>query len=300
MVAASAAGRPGGRRPAGGRGLRLVARRQQAADLHQHPAGLAAQHPRRLLGARPRAAASCGKLGGANAKPSTLMFAKFSPDGGRVAYVRENNLYVEDLASGAITALTTDGSRTLINGTFDWVYEEELMNYYADGWRWSPDGQQHRLLAAQRRLGEELRPDQQHRLALLQGHPDPVPQGGRDQLRRARRHRERRRRARPAGSRSRAIPANHYIAADGVGGQLERGDPPAPEPAAEHATRSCWATRGPGQVRTVLTEQDSTWVDVVDDVVWLDRAARASPGSASATAGSTSTSSPATARRCGW
>ena len=59
------------------------------------------------------------------------MFAKFSPDGGRVAYVRENNLYVEDLASGAITALTTDGSRTLINGTFDWVYEEELMNYYA-------------------------------------------------------------------------------------------------------------------------------------------------------------------------
>ena len=80
------------------------------------------------------------QLGGADAKPSTLMFAKFSPDGGRVGYVRENNLYVEDLASGGITALTTDGSRTLINGTFDWVYEEELMNYYADGWRWSPDG----------------------------------------------------------------------------------------------------------------------------------------------------------------
>ena len=57
-----------------------------------------------------------------------------------MAYVRENNLYVEDLASGTITPLTTDGSRTLINGTFDWVYEEELMNYYADGWRWSPDG----------------------------------------------------------------------------------------------------------------------------------------------------------------
>ncbi|HET6777524.1 MAG TPA: DPP IV N-terminal domain-containing protein, partial [Gemmatimonadales bacterium] len=80
------------------------------------------------------------QLGGKDAKPSTLMFAKFSPDGKRVGYVRENNLYVEDLASGAITALTTDGSRTMINGTFDWVYEEELMNYYADGWRWSPDG----------------------------------------------------------------------------------------------------------------------------------------------------------------
>src|SRR5215213_4792209 len=81
------------------------------------------------------------KLGGPDAKPSTLMFAKFSPDGRRIGYVRENNLYVEDLSTHSITALTTDGSRTLINGTFDWVYEEELMNYYADGWRWSPDGQ---------------------------------------------------------------------------------------------------------------------------------------------------------------
>ena len=80
------------------------------------------------------------QLGGRQAKPSTLMFAKFSPDGRRVGYVRENNLYVEDVATGAITPLTSDGSRTLINGTFDWVYEEELMDNYADGWRWSPDG----------------------------------------------------------------------------------------------------------------------------------------------------------------
>ncbi len=78
------------------------------------------------------------KLGGSAAKPSTLMFAKFSPDGRRVGYVREFNLYVEDLASGKITQLTSDGSRTVINGTFDWVYEEELDD--RDGWRWSPDG----------------------------------------------------------------------------------------------------------------------------------------------------------------
>lgn len=78
------------------------------------------------------------KLGG-DAAESTLMFAKFSPDGGRVAYVRENDLYVEDLDGGAITRLTTDGSRTTINGTFDWVYEEELG--LQDGWRWSPDGE---------------------------------------------------------------------------------------------------------------------------------------------------------------
>src|SRR5262249_55641624 len=78
------------------------------------------------------------KLGGRAAKPSTLMFAKFSPDATRVGYVRENNLYVESLGSGRITQLTRDGSRTIINGTFDWVYEEELDD--RDGWRWSPDG----------------------------------------------------------------------------------------------------------------------------------------------------------------
>jgi len=78
------------------------------------------------------------KLGGVAAGPSTLMFAKFSPDGRRVGYVREHNLFVEDLASGVIIQITRDGSRTLINGTFDWVYEEELG--LRDGWRWSPDG----------------------------------------------------------------------------------------------------------------------------------------------------------------
>ncbi|MGH7530655.1 MAG: S9 family peptidase [Gemmatimonadales bacterium] len=81
------------------------------------------------------------QLGGVRGgTPSTLMFAKFSPDGNRVGWVRygEHNIYVEDLASGRITQLTTDGSRTTINGTFDWVYEEELG--LQDGWRWSPDG----------------------------------------------------------------------------------------------------------------------------------------------------------------
>lgn len=80
------------------------------------------------------------KLGGPAAKPSTLMFAKFSPDGGRVGYVRERNLYIEDLATGRITQLTRDGSNTRTNGSFDWVYEEELGLH--DGWRWSPDGRQ--------------------------------------------------------------------------------------------------------------------------------------------------------------
>ena len=77
------------------------------------------------------------KLGG-DAKPSTLMFAKFSPDASHVAFVRENNLYAQNLADMSVTALTKDGSATLINGTSDWVYEEELD--LRDGYRWSPDG----------------------------------------------------------------------------------------------------------------------------------------------------------------
>src|SRR5438477_2612341 len=76
---------------------------------------------------------------GAAAPESSLMFAKFSPDGSRVAYVRANNLYVERLDDGRVAALTSDGSETTINGTSDWVYEEELD--LRDGFRWSPDGQ---------------------------------------------------------------------------------------------------------------------------------------------------------------
>ena len=75
---------------------------------------------------------------GGHAEEATLMFAKFSPDGTRVAYVQANNIYVEALADGTITPLTEDGSRTTINGTFDWVYEEEFS--LQDGFRWSPDG----------------------------------------------------------------------------------------------------------------------------------------------------------------
>ena len=76
------------------------------------------------------------KLGG-DAEPSRLMFAKFSPDGMRVAYVYKKNLYVQNLADLKITQLTNDGSDTLINGTSDWVYEEEFS--LRDGFRWSPD-----------------------------------------------------------------------------------------------------------------------------------------------------------------
>ncbi|MDT0552125.1 S9 family peptidase [Urechidicola vernalis] len=69
---------------------------------------------------------------------ATMMFAKFSPDATRVGYVSKNNIYVESIESGEITQLTFDGDENIINGTFDWVYEEELS--CRDGFRWSPDG----------------------------------------------------------------------------------------------------------------------------------------------------------------
>src|SRR5271156_5250190 len=77
------------------------------------------------------------KLGGAG-EPSTMQFAKLSPDAASVAFVRANNLYVQDVPNGSVRQLTHDGSHTMINGTSDWVYEEELD--LRDAFRWSPDG----------------------------------------------------------------------------------------------------------------------------------------------------------------
>jgi dipeptidyl-peptidase-4 len=74
------------------------------------------------------------------AEESTLMFAKLNTSADAVGYVRENNIYVESVATGETIAITTDGATKLINGTFDWAYEEELG--LQDGFRFSPDGKQ--------------------------------------------------------------------------------------------------------------------------------------------------------------
>ena len=76
------------------------------------------------------------KIGG-DAPESSLMFAKFSPDNSKVGYVSRNNVYVQDLASGQISQLTHDGAENIINGTSDWVNEEEFD--IRDGFQWSPD-----------------------------------------------------------------------------------------------------------------------------------------------------------------
>ncbi|MDA7558368.1 DPP IV N-terminal domain-containing protein [Flavobacteriaceae bacterium] len=73
---------------------------------------------------------------GASFEASSLMFAKFSKDNKYVAYVHNFNIYKEDFATGSMTQLTTDGNGAIINGTFDWAYEEEFGK--RDGFSWSP------------------------------------------------------------------------------------------------------------------------------------------------------------------
>lgn len=70
---------------------------------------------------------------------ASLMFAKFSPDGSKIAFVSKNNIYIEDTQTSARLQVTHDGGKEVINGTFDWAYEEEFGT--KDGFRWSPDGQ---------------------------------------------------------------------------------------------------------------------------------------------------------------
>ncbi|HEX3926610.1 MAG TPA: S9 family peptidase [Gemmatimonadales bacterium] len=82
---------------------------------------------------------SLQQLGGKDADPSTLMYAKFSPQGDRVAYVRKGDVYVERLRDHQIVRLTTGADSLHVSGMTDWVYEEEFD--LRDGFRWSPDGE---------------------------------------------------------------------------------------------------------------------------------------------------------------
>jgi dipeptidyl-peptidase-4 len=202
---------------------------------------------------------------GAGSPPSTLMFAKFSPDSRRVAYVRQNNLYVEDVATGHITPLTTDGSTTLINGTFDWVYEEELN--LRDGFRWSPDGTQiayWQLNAAG--VGDfDVVDDTDSLYSFVK--PVQYPK---------------------AGTTNSAARVGVVSAGGGATRWL---DVPG-DPRNSYIARMDWAANSnqialqhlnraqntlelllgdarTGSVQTIVTERDSAWVDVNDDAYWL-------------------------------
>ena len=68
-----------------------------------------------------------------------VMYATFSPNGEKVAYVFENNLYIQNIKSGKVTQVTTDGKKNhIINGASDWVYEEEFA--LVRSFEWSKNG----------------------------------------------------------------------------------------------------------------------------------------------------------------
>ena len=212
-----------------------------------------------------RASGRLTKLGG-GAAPSTLMFAKFSPDSRRVGYVRENNLYVEELDGGRITPLTRDGSRTTINGNFDWVYEEEFG--IRDGWRWSPDGRRIAYWQLDARGVRDF--DLINNTDSLYSRVVPVqyPKAG----------------GTNSAARVGIVPAEGgattWLAVPG-------------DPRDNYIARMEWAASSDevviqhlnrlqntnevmlgdartGVMRTVLTERDSAWLDVVPQVAWLE------------------------------
>ena len=208
------------------------------------------------------------QLGGGGT-PSTMMFAKYSPDGTRVAYVRENNLYVQHLDDGRIDQLTHDGSRTIINGTFDWVYEEEF--FLRDGFRWSPDGQR---IAYWQLDAEGVRDflminntDSLYSFVV----PIQYPKAGTTN----------------SSGRVGVVDAeggetlwfepsddlrNHYIARMDWAANAD-------EIYMQHLNREqnrlevILGNASTGAMRTVLTEVEDAWIDVRDDMHWLDEGA---------------------------
>jgi dipeptidyl-peptidase-4 len=78
------------------------------------------------------------KVVNAVSKGEKQMHATFSPDGNKVAFVRGNNIFINDLTTGKETQVTTDGKQNMIiNGAADWVHEEEFA--FSTAYFWSPD-----------------------------------------------------------------------------------------------------------------------------------------------------------------
>lgn len=197
--------------------------------------------------------------------PSSLMFAKLSPDGTRAAYVVDNDIYVERLAGGEILRLTFDGGPETINGTSDWVNEEEFG--IRDGFRWSPDGT---AIAFWRfeTSGVPL-------FSMIDNTSDLYPRLTRFPYPKA-------------GQRNSAVRIGIVHVAGGYPTWIQ-----APgDPRESYIPRLDWAGNSrqivfqhlnrlqntntvmladaaTGQVRTVFVDRDETWVETMDDFLWL-------------------------------
>ncbi|HZI21144.1 MAG TPA: S9 family peptidase [Gemmatimonadales bacterium] len=203
------------------------------------------------------------KLGG-DAPESSLMYAKFSPSGDRVAYVRQGDLYVERLVDSRITRLTTGADSLHVSGMTDWVYEEEFD--LRDGFRWSPDGTRiafwHFDMTGVGRFLLVNDTDSLYPFVTPVQYPK-------------------------AGTTNSAVTAGVVSADGGPTVWLQVPDDPRQDylprldwagsqelvlqrmNRAQNVDRVMLADATTGAVRTVLVERDSAWLDVVDDVHWL-------------------------------
>ena len=203
---------------------------------------------------------------GKNLKPSSLMFATISPDKKMAAYVSQNNLYIEDLKTHKIKQLTKDGSKTIINGTFDWVYEEELD--LRNGFRWSPDSKKiaywqldasgvgiFYLINDTDSLYSKVIPIQYPKA----GTTNSACKVGVVDISSAK----------TTWMKVPGDPRNNYIARmDWAASSSEL--------LIQHLNRLqntnelMLCNAGNGNVKTVYTDRDKAWVEVCDDVLWLD------------------------------
>ncbi|HEX7118984.1 MAG TPA: S9 family peptidase [Longimicrobiales bacterium] len=197
-------------------------------------------------------------------RPGWQMFAKFSPDGTKVGFVRDNDLFVTDLATGEEMRLTTDGSETIINGTFDWVYEEELG--LRDGWRWSPDGER---IAFWRLDQSPVRTF--YMIDDLDQYSEPIPL-----------------RYPKAGEANSIARIGVVSVEDGAVVWMDTGDDTS-----DYLARMEWAASSDelviqrlnrhqnrievmladaetGESRVVMSDTDEKWIDVDDDLTWVD------------------------------
>jgi len=208
------------------------------------------------------------QLGG-DAPPASMQFATFSPDGARIAYVQEHNLYAQDLRNLEVTPLTTNGCSTLINGTFDWVYEEELG--LRNGFRWSPDGR--RVAYWQLDTSNEREFYLVNDIDGLYSRPIPIPY--------------------PKVGESNALARVGVVSAEG--GETKWLELPG-QPQDQYIAHMDWASNSTqivlqqfnrvqstnrvfladaatGKARQVLVETDSTWVSNDNPTRWLDKGA---------------------------
>jgi dipeptidyl-peptidase-4 len=187
----------------------------------------------------------------------------FSPDGRLVAFVRDNNLFVVDVATARERPLTTDGADLVLNGRLDWVYEEEI---YGRGknqaYWWSPDSSRIAFLQIDDRpVSDFVTVDHipyelnvEHWRYPLAGDPNPVARLAV---------------VRTAGGDAQWIDTSRYSAADHFIVQVSwKPDSRSLSYAVQNRTQT-WldlnvADARSGESRTLLREAGKTWVDSND------------------------------------